>query len=284
MPTEVQKGVALIQTVIARVTEFLVTYSFDILGAILVLIAGSVASRWAGQVCLDFLAKRKFDQTLSKFAAGAVRGVIFGFALIVALGKFGITISPIVAAVSAMLFGGTFALQGPLSNFAAGVTLLISRPFVVGDTITVKGVSGIVDEVKLGATVLSTEDGERITIPNKHIVGEILYNSFNYRVIETTVGISYTDDPERAIAAILQVFERSPDVATKPGPLVGIQSFGDSAITLGVRYWVPTRKYFYVWYATHLEIWRALKAAGITIPFPQREIRIVSSTEDGPSA
>jgi small conductance mechanosensitive channel len=97
------------------------------------------------------------------------------------MGKFGISIAPFIAALGALAFGASFALQGPLSNYGAGLMIIIARPFVVGDTITVKNVSGIVEEVTLATTILTTEDGEKITIPNKHIVGEILNNSFANR-------------------------------------------------------------------------------------------------------
>ena len=279
MHAEVEKGVAFIQTIINRMVEFLVDYSFEVLGAVLVLVIGAFVSRWAGKMLQRFFHRRHFDPTLSGFAVAAVRGGIMGFALIVALGKFGITIAPIIAAFSALVFGGTFALQGPLSNFAAGLTLLLTRPFTVGNTISVAGVSGVVDEIKLGATVLSSLDGERITIPNKHIIGEILKNSAEHHVVDTTIGISYEDDPERAIALIRGILDADSEIAKTPPPIVGIKEFGESSINLGVRYWVPTRQFFPVSYATNLAIWKGLRAAGITIPFPQRDVRIVSQPD-----
>lgn len=282
MKEEVQKGVELLQTILTKVTEFLVNYSFEVLGACLVLILGAIASKWAGAVALRFLERRKVDLTIARFSAAGVKLVILGFAIIVALGKFGITITPMVAALSAIAFGGTFALQGTLSNFAAGLSILMTRPFTVGNTITVVGVSGVVEEVKLGATILSTEDGERITIPNKHIVGEILRNSYDHHIVEAVVGISYSDDPERAMAVIRRVFEESPHVVKQPAPLVGIHDFGESSVNLGLRYWVPTRQRYQAWYATNLAMWKALKAASITMPFPQRDVHVISSS--GPSS
>lgn len=269
-----QQGVQSLQTALDKVVEFLVAYGFEVVGALIVLFLGHLLSRWAARVTLGCLARKRVDQILARFAAGAIRGLILGFAVIVALGKFGVTIAPIIAGVGALIFGGTFALQGVLSNMAGGFSLLVFRPFVVGDTITVTEVSGVVEEVRLGCTILTNEDGEKITVPNKQIVGEILRNSFGHRVVEAAVGISYGDDPERAIAAVKEALRRFPEVATTPAPIIGIREFGDSAITIGLRYWVPTKQYFQVSYAVNLAIHKSLKAAGITIPFPQREVRI----------
>jgi len=254
----------------------LVSYGFDVLGALVVLFVGFKVSQWIANVLLKFLNRKHIDLTLARFMAGTVKGLIFGFAIIASLGKFGITIAPIIAAIGAIAFGGTFAIQGVLSNMGAGLSLLLFRPFAVGDTIEVTGVSGVVEVVKLGATVLTDEDGVKITIPNKHIVGEIVRNSAGYRLVELGVGISYADDPEQAIQVVRSALQGMPALATSPQALVGIQAFGDSAIMIGVRYWVPTTQYFQLSYAANLAIFNALKSAGITFPFPQRDVRLIS--------
>lgn len=276
MQDDIQQGVALAQSILEKVIAFFVNYSFEVIGAFVVLFLGWKASQWAARVLLRFLEAKRVDPILARFSAGAVKGSILGFAILVALGKFGITIAPIVAGLSALAFGSSFAIQGPLSNFGAGLSILMGRPFVVGNTITVAGASGVVEEVKLAYTTLSTEDGEKITIPNKHIVGEVLRNSFEYRVVESVIGISYADDPARAVDVIKTAVQRIPEIAKTPAPLIGIHAFGDSSINLGVRYWVPTRQYFQVSYAANLAVFNALKAANITIPFPQREVRMLA--------
>ena len=136
------------------------------------------------------------------------------------------------------------------------------------------GVSGVVDEIHLAITILSTEDDEIITIPNKHIVGEILSNSFANKIVEGTVGISYQDDPEKAIEAIQTALLGIEDVCSEPPPQVGIEAFGDSSIDLGLRYWVPTKKYFQTLYRGNMAVHKALESAGITIPFPQRDVHL----------
>ena len=272
----IQEQVNTLQHLINTLIEFFVNYSFQVLGAVVVLGIGFALAHWLSELALKVCEKKKFDITLSKFLAGTVKIIILGFVLVVALGKFGITIAPFVAALSAAVFGATYAIQGPLSNYGAGLSIILGRPFVVGDTITVAGVSGVVEDVKLAATTLVNEDGVRITVPNKHIVGENLYNSKANKVVESLVGISYASDPEKAISVIQRTLVAFKEVTTNPPPQIGIQAFGDSSINVGYRYWVPTKKYFQTSYAVNLAVYKAFESAQIEIPFPQREVRLIS--------
>jgi len=271
-----QDEIKAVQKLINIVIDFFVNYSFQVVGAILVLIIGVLVARSVSSFFLRLLEKKEFDVTLSKFIVATVKGIILGFAVIVAIGKFGITIAPFIAALAAMAFGASFAIQGPLANYGAGLVIILTRPFVVGNTIKVSDVSGIVDEVKLGATILTDEDGVKITIPNKHIVGEIIYNSKERRIVEEIVGISYESDPEKAILIIKETLETFQEVSKDPQPQIGIQEFGDSSIKIGLRYWIPTSKYFKTLYQVNLSIYTHLKANNIKIPFPQRDVHIVS--------
>ena len=265
-----------IQKLINTAIEFCVNYSFQVLGAIIILILGVVASNWVAKILLSLFEKKKLDITLSKFLAGVAKILVLVFVILIALGKFGITIAPFIAALGALAFGASFALQGPLSNYGAGLTIILTRPFVVGNTITVAGVSGVVEEVKLACTILTNEDGVKITIPNKHIVGEVLHNSRENKIVESVIGISYDSDPEKAAEQVRQILEKFEEVQQTPRPQVGIQEFADSSINIGYRYWVPTAKYFQVSYEVTSAVYKALQAAGINIPFPQRDVHIIS--------
>ena len=273
-----EQGVKSAEKLISSVIDFFVNYSFQVLGAILVLIAGFVVARLAFSFLLRFFEKRKIDITLSKFVANIAKLSIIAFAVIVALSKFGITITPLVAAITAGAFGASFAIQGPLSNYGAGLVIIVSRPFVVGDTITVVGVSGVVEAITLGATTLTNLDGVRITIPNKHIVGETLHNSKELHLVEGTVGISYRSNLEEGIGIIRSILDGFQEVLKTPAPLVGIKGFGDSSITIDYRYWVPTKKYFGLRNQVNLALFTRLAEARIEIPFPQREVHIISSS------
>ncbi len=168
-----------------------------VLVAVITLIIGLIVARWLSRLVVRVGVKRNLDETLSRFLGNVVKLIIIGFVLIMTLGKLGIAITPLIAALGAVAFGSSLAFSGLLSNYAAGLTIIVSRPFVIGNTIEVKGVSGVVEEIGLGATHLSNEDGEEITIPNKNIVGEILTNSYENKVVEMTIGISYNDDSQQ---------------------------------------------------------------------------------------
>lgn len=277
---ELEKELAVLENLFNLIVEFLVTYSFQIVGAIIIIIIGFKVAGWLSGLVVRICDKHNIDVTLSKFLGNVTKILVLTFVGITAIGKFGISIAPFVAALGALAFGSSFALQGPLSNYGAGLTIILSRPFLVGNTITVKGVSGVVDEIRLAYTLLSTEDGEIITIPNKHIVGEIIQNSFANRVVQASVGIDYTDDPLKAITIIKQTLAQQDDVAQDPFPQIGIEEFADSAISIGIRYWVPTKQYFQIKYQVNLEIHQALKEGDITIPFPQRDVHLFSASSD----
>ncbi|MGD2028781.1 MAG: mechanosensitive ion channel [Desulfobacterales bacterium] len=277
-----QEEIKTVQKLINMIIDFFVNYSFQVIGAILVLIIGVLVARSVASFLLKLFERKNIDVTLSKFTAAAVKGIVIGFAIIIALGKFGITIAPFIAALAAMAFGASFAIQGPLANYGAGLVIILTRPFVVGNTITVSGVSGIVDEINLGTTILKDEDEVKITIPNKHIVGEILHNSEEKRIVEEVVGISYDSDPEKAIQIIKESLNEFEEISKEPPPKVGIQKFGDSSIDIGLRYWIPSQKYFKTLYQVNLSVYKQLKEKDIEIPFPQRDVHIVSRSQDGP--
>ncbi len=273
---KIQESVQTVQKIWDMAAEYLVKYGFQVLGGVILLLIGYWLASHIASLFLKFTQKRKWDITLSKLLASFLKITILIFVVMMSAEKFGITIAPLVAAASALIFGTSFAIQAPLSNYAAGLMVIVTRPFVIGNTIQVQGVSGVVEEIKLPCTVLVTEDGEKITIPNKEIVGQILWNSAEYKVVERTIGISYANDPEVAASVIEGVLKSISKVKQNPAPIIGIESFGESAIILGLRYWVPTKEYFSVMYQANLAIYKALRGAQITIPYPQMEVRVVS--------
>ncbi|MBC2717767.1 MAG: mechanosensitive ion channel [Desulfobacteraceae bacterium] len=265
-----------LQKIVSIIIDFCVRYSFQIVGALIILGLGIYIAGWISKFVVRLCEKKGLDVTLTIFMARIVKLIILTFVIIMALGKFGISVAPLIAALGAMAFGVSFALQGPLSNCGAGLVIIMTRPFVVGNTISMEGVHGVVEEVTLATTILSTEDGERITIPNKQIVGEVLINSFENKVVETSIGISYEGDPETAIAIVREILSSFPKIPTDPSPQIGIEEYADSSINIGMRYWVPTKAYYETLYAVNLSIYKKFKDAGITIPYPQRDIHIVS--------
>jgi small conductance mechanosensitive channel len=265
---------ASLNTIADRAIAYLVDYSFQVIGAIIILVAGFFLGNWVAVAVTKLCEKRGLDVTLRHFLSSFAKIMVIAFAVIMALSKFGITIAPFIAAIGAAAFGATYALQGPLSNYGAGLAIILGRAFLVGDTITVAGVFGVVEEITLAHTTLLTEDGVKITVPNKHIVGEILHNSGEYRIVESSVGIGYDADPAKAIAVITQAISGFPQIKSGPAPQIGIEDFRDSSVAIGYRYWAPTRRYIETMHGVNLAVYQELGRAGIKIPFPQRVVTI----------
>lgn len=272
------------QNVYNQIQAYLVEYSFQIFGAVIVVLLGMLVARKIGNVVESQMVKHKVDVTLSRFTGSGVKTIIVVMVAIIALGKLGISVTPFVAAIGAVSLGAGLALQGMLSNYGAGVAIVVTRPFVVGDTISVQGVSGVVTEVRLGATMLTNEDGVRITIPNQHIVGEIIHNSFNDSIVEMNVDIAYSCDPLRAVELIRAAIKSQQGVSQQRQPQVGILDFGVNGYTIGIRYWAGTEQLFHTRFQTNAAIHRALQQNGMVIPVAQREVRLVAQAPSQPAS
>lgn len=250
---------------IRTVVEFLIAYGFQILGALIVLYIGIKLAGWTGRRTQNLALAKSVDLTLSKFLGDAVKVFIVVLVIVITLANLDVSIAPLVAVAGASAFGVTMAIQGPLSNYGAGLAIILGRPFVVGNTITVRRVSGVVDNISLAATKLIGEDGEHITVPNKQIVGEVLVNSLERRVVETKVCIGADQDHAKAIEVIIKALEHFPDLASDARPQVGIHDFTYGGIIIGVRFWVRSMRYFEIRYRVNQTILRALDQAGIAL-------------------
>ncbi|PCJ17416.1 MAG: mechanosensitive ion channel protein MscS [SAR86 cluster bacterium] len=258
------------------IITYLVNYSFQIIGAVIIMVIGVFLGRRVSTMVLALCEKKELDITLSRFFASCARIAIIAAAVIVVLPKLGIQVTPFIAAMGALGLGAGLAMQGLLSNYGAGLSIIFTRPFVVGDTIRVQGVWGVVKEVHLAHTLLSNEDGEAIIIPNKHIVGEIIHNSQADTIMELSVGIAYQSDPAAAIEIIRTSLASIKGLSGSRPVQIGIDGFGDSSIDIAIRAWAQTEQFHEVRFQANLEIHKALKENGIAIPFPQREVRMLS--------
>jgi small conductance mechanosensitive channel len=267
--------IEMLENIYNMVAEFLVNYSFQVLGAIIILIIGWLAARWVSGFVVRFCDSKNVDVTLAKFIGSCIYILVLACFVIIALGKFGISVAPFVAALGALTLGAGLALQGVVSNYGAGFIIILTRPFVVGNTISVTGISGVVEEVKLGMTLMRTEDDEVIVVPNRHLIGEVLYNSFESKIVEDIIGIAYGSDTEMVIQALQNGLAALDCVASSPELQVGIDGFGDSSINIGLRYWVPAKGYFSHKYRANAMIYQLLRDMNVTIPFPQREVRVL---------
>ena len=261
MEDQVQAVTSFVDTIV----DFAISYGFQIAGALLILLLGLRFARWGGSRVSRIAEARGIDPTLSRFIGNVIRFFAVVFVLIIAMGNLGVELAPIVAFVGAGALGATFALQGVLSNYAAGLALILSRPFVVGNTIRVQGVSGVVKEISLTATLLDGEDGERITIPNKDVVGQVLVNSHAFRIVETRIAVEEDTDLEATFFALSDAIRSVDGVAADPAPRVGLHDFTYGGFVIGLRFWVPSMRYFEVRYAANKAAQLSLRARGIAL-------------------
>ncbi|TGE85527.1 mechanosensitive ion channel protein MscS [Pseudoalteromonas sp. KS88] len=256
------------------ISEYLVKYSMQLVGAVLILIFGLWIAQKLSKVVAGIMTRNNIDITLTNFVSNVVKVLLIIMFIIIALGKIGISVTPFVAAIGAASLGAGLALQGMLSNYGAGLAIIATRPFIVGDTIEVKNVSGQVKTIELGHTVLINEEKVEITIPNKHIVGEILHNSFNYSLVKGEIDIAYDASADQAISLIENVLDQHDLVADNPHSQVGIEAFAESGVTISYRYWVPTTKIIETKLAVNGGVYSAIQGADIEIPFPQRVVTL----------
>jgi small conductance mechanosensitive channel len=180
--------------------------------------------------------------------------------------------------MGAFTLGAGLAVQGIVSNYGAGFSIILSRHFVVGNTLSVQGVAGVVDEIRLAYTVLATEDGEKITIPNREIVGQILENSFEFKLVETVITLPLDADVVHAIDVLKKALITLEAVAQEPPSQVGIDDFSSNGIKVGIRCWVPTERYFDSKYRVNGEIYRVLTEQKIALGVPRHEIQLLKDT------
>ena len=256
------------------IVEFVVKYSFQVLGGIIVLSLGFLVAKIAAKFAVKFFEKHHVDVTVSKFLISILKIVIILFAGLIALGKFGITLAPFIAGLSVIGFGTSFALQGPLSNYAAGMTLVFTKPFKVGDIIEVTGVMGEVQDMTLARTEVKTVDGTKIVIPNKQIIGEIIHNYSEFKKLDITVGVSYESDMDKAIGIVKDIIDKEERIAKKPVAKVGISEFADSSINIYSRVWCKQVDYWDAMFDINKKINDAFRKENVTIPFPQRDVHI----------
>jgi small conductance mechanosensitive channel len=256
--------------------NMLTEYGLSVLGAIAVLIAGfftaKIIRRWVRRT----LMKNDIDETLIPVLTSTSYYLVLTFVVIAVLGLFGVQVTSIIAVLGAAAFAVGMALQGTLSNFASGIMLLVFRPFKVGDLVEVGGAEGIVQEIGIFMTALDTFTNVRYIVPNTSIWGATIknYTIHDQRRNDLVVSISYSDDIDAAMKAILDVLEAEDRVLKDPEPRVVVGELGDSSVNLYVRPWCLKEDYFPLRFDLTHHLKLAVEKAGCTIPFPQRDVHM----------
>ena len=244
--------------------------------ALLILAAGVMVARWLGETTERGLVRLKFEPPVRLLFVRLVRVAVFGLFAIIALQNLGVELLPLIAGLSIAGAGVALATQGVLSNVVAGLTIIFTKPYRVGDYIEIVGVQGQVEAINLFSTTLLHADRSRVIVPNRKIVGEILHNYGSIRQVEVQVGVGYEVDLAQALATIRELVLANGRVLRDPAPIVQVAVLGDSAIQIAVKPWVGVGDYGDVAGELSLAIVEACRRRGISIPFPQREVRLIA--------
>ncbi|MDP6962617.1 MAG: mechanosensitive ion channel [Planctomycetota bacterium] len=254
--------------------QLVMNYGSDAILALIVLVIGVLSSRWAQRAVVRICTKAKLDNTLARFFSKMARWAALGLTAMFVLDTFGIDVSSFAVVLGAMGLAVGMALQGTLGHFASGVMLLIFRPFKVGDTINVAGVSGVVFEIDLFSTAIDTFDNRRLIVPNSNVFGKTIENLSHHqtRRIQVDVGTSYDADIETTRAVLEKVVAANEyRLADKNGDVI-LVALGDSAVNWTIRIWCNRSDVGACKQQLISQAKSALEGAGIELPFPQLQI------------
>ncbi|MDJ0949547.1 MAG: mechanosensitive ion channel [Alphaproteobacteria bacterium] len=270
-----------VSQVAEEIVTLLATYGLDVVGAIVILIIGIWVAGWTRRWLGRALARTgRVDQTLQSFLSSLARYLILAITVLAVLSQFGVQTASLIAVLGTIGLAIGLALQGTLSNVAAGVMLLVFRPFRVGDYVEAGGVAGSVKALNLFTTELATPDNVQILVPNGQIWGAAVknYSFHETRRVDLMIGIDYGDDMDKAIEAVRAVIGADDRVLAEPDALVVIGELADSSVNLVVRVWCLAENYW----PLKFDLTKALKERfdreGLSIPFPQSTVHMVPAT------
>lgn len=272
MTTELWNGTTLAD---ALTLQFLVTVAGSVLGAIVILLSGFVLAGWARNRVLG-LSRRygRLDATLFSFLGNLLRYVILAFTGLFVLNTFGIQTTSIVALIGAAGLAIGLALQGTLSNVAAGVMIILFRPFKNGDFVEIGGKMGTVQEISLNFTEISSVGNVQVIIPNSQIWGNVItnYSAYDSRRAEWVFCVSYEADLKQAETIIRDTIMADPRSRREPGPFVQVNNLGEFSVDFLVRVWCASEDFFQYQADMKRAVKEALDQGGIEIPFPTRKL------------
>jgi small conductance mechanosensitive channel len=256
--------------------EILLRYGFQVLGAVAILAVGFLAARWIGGTADQRFQKQQMEPPMRILLVRVIKILVLSMAVVVALDKFGFSIAPLVAGIGVAGIGVGFALQGVLSNLMAGLTIIFTKPFRVGEHIEINNVRGDVATIELSSTTLIQGDLSRVIVPNRKIVGEILHNFGTIRQLALTVRVPHTTDLSAAFRAATQVVTQSARVLKDPAPRVGIMSVEDTGIKIAAWAWVRVVDVVAAEPELYQSVVEAFRALGIGAPASSHDVRMLA--------
>lgn len=280
----VNKQAAEGQEFLKQATTWLTENGLDVLlnvisAVLILLVGGLVVKGVVAAVRKALLKSKRVDELLRTFICSVVSKTGWAILFIIALGRLGVDVGPLVASlgVTGVVLG--FAFKESLGSLASGLMIALNHPFKVGDYIIAGGVEGSVTELNMMATVLATADNKKVTVPNATVWGSAITNfsALGKRRVDTVVGVAYGTDLTKAVAVARAALEKVPGVLAAPAPAVAVGSLGDSAVTINVRPWAACADYWDVFSGTQQAVKEAFEREGIAIPFPQIDVHMANS-------
>ena len=262
------------------IKDAIVGYGPNVLAALIILIVGWMVAGWARFLARRSLAKiPNLDDTLEPMIASIVRYIILIFTLVAVLSRFGVETTSIIAVLGAAGLAIGLALQGTLQNIAAGMMLLMLRPFKVGDFVDASGISGTIQAVYLFTTDMKTGDGVYMAVPNSSLWNACItnYSRNPTRRINMTMGISYNDDVAKARGVLLELMEKDERSLADPAPQTMVSELADSSVNITMRCWAKTEDYWGVLFDLTENAKSSLEGAGMSIPYPQQDVHMHNS-------
>jgi small conductance mechanosensitive channel len=264
------------QDIFRQAQELMALYGLNIIASIIILIVGRWLAKFISKMLEMLMSKHNVDPTLKSFVCHLTYVALLAFVIIAALGKLGIQTASFVAVLGAAGLAIGLALQGSLSNFAAGVLMIIFKPFKVGDYIEGAGTAGIVEEIQIFTTTLKTPDNKTIIIPNAKISSDNIVNFSTKptRRVDMVFGVSYSDDIDKVKSVISEVIAKDERILQDPAPQVALSALADNSVNFVVRPWAKSADHWPVYFDTHEAIKKRFDEEGISIPFPQRDVHL----------
>jgi small conductance mechanosensitive channel len=262
------------QDIIPQLKEWATLYGIKIVAAVVILIVGLWISKSLRKFVIKLLTKKEIDATIVSFVGNIVYAMLITFVVIVTLSQVGIETTSFIAVLGAAGLAVGFALQGALSNFAAGFLIILFRPFKAGDFIDAAGSAGTVQEVQILYTQIKTPENIKVVIPNGKLMSDIItnYSANETRRAEWIFGIGYNDDIKKARSVIKNIIESDQKILTDPAPQILVKELADSSVNFAVRAFISTTDFWNVYFETTEKVKNAFDENKISIPFPQRDV------------
>jgi small conductance mechanosensitive channel len=259
-----------------KIILYFVEHGMQILTAIVIMGIGLFIARWVGNVIHRWLRAKAFDEPVSALIVKIIKLLIIVSIGIMALGQMGVQITPLIAGIGVAGVGVSLAMQGVLGNLVAGLTIIFTKPFKIGEYIELLGVSGQVTKIELFSTTLLHTDNSHVVVPNRKIVGEILHNYGTVRQLNLSVGIAYGTDLSVALSAISSILGQNNRVLKEPAPNIGVAALGESFISLSIQPWVNVDDFVFAQSEIYRAVIERFQNEQIEIPEPRRAVRLIN--------